>query len=315
MENRRKLIMILNSRKLLKKILIICAFACYVVSSPFIYAEDETEEHDEHAEEIVRMSNEELEEFGIVVKEARSTTMQLHTDLSGEIRSDPRRIAHIIPRFEGVVKNVRKEIGDKVKKGEILAIIESNESLVKYNMTSAIEGTVIDMHMTPGELVYGDSNHEITVANLDVVWAELSIYQKDLPTIQLGQEAVISPGYGAYKANGKISYISPVIDEATRTASARVLLDNKTGKWKPGMFITAEVLTLEREVPLAVTKNAIQTFEGQKVVFVKEHDGFEPRPITIGVQNDKSVEIISGLHEGESYIAQGAFTLKAELMK
>ena len=320
--------MILNDRNFLARILIMGLLTAFVISNPFTYAEDKSAGHnepekvhdpgDEHAEEeIVKMSAEELKEFGILVKVAGPSSIQLHADLSGEIKPDPRKIAHMVPRFDGIVKKVYKEIGDRVKKREVVAVIESNESLSKYKLTSAIDGTVIDMHMAPGELVNGDcnSNHKITVANLETVWAELSVYQKDLFTIRTGQPVIISAGHGIYEAKAQISYVSPVIDEATRTATARVLLDNSAGKWRPGMFVTAEVLTLEREVPLAVSKNAIQTIEGQTVVFVQDKEGFRPRPVTVGIQNEKAVEILSGLHAGETYIAKGAFTVKAELMK
>ncbi|MBW1851095.1 MAG: efflux RND transporter periplasmic adaptor subunit [Deltaproteobacteria bacterium] len=318
--------MILNGKNFLSRILIIGVLTAFVSSNPFTYAEDKSDGHDEteevhnhgdeHAEEdIVKMSAEELKEFGIVVKAVGPSVIQMHTDLSGEIKPDPRKIAHMIPRFDGIVKKVHKTIGDRVKKGDVLAVIESNESLMKYEVTSAIDGTVIDMHMTPGELVNGGSNHDITVANLKTVWAELSVYQKDLSIISIGQMVIILAGHEIYEAKGKISYISPIIDEATRTATARVSLDNSTGKWKPGMFVTAEVLTLEQEVPLAVAKNAIQSFEGQAVVFVQDKEGFRPQPVTVGLQNDKVVEILSGLHAGETYIAKGAFTIKAELMK
>ena len=322
---------ILTDNKFLNRIFIVGVLTAFVISNPFTYAEGKSDGHDEpeevhnegdehtgdeHAEEeIVKMSDEELKEFGIVVKAAGPSAIQLHTDLSGEIKPDPRKVAHMIPRFDGIVKKVHKAIGDRVKKGEVIATIESNESLVKFDVTSAIDGTVIDMHMTPGEFVSGNSTHEITVANLKTVWAELSVYQKDLTFIRIDQTAIISAGHEIYEAQGIISYISPILDEATRTATARVSLDNSTGKWKPGMFVMAEVLTLEQEVPLAVAKNAIQSFEGRTVVFVQDKEGFRPRPVTVGIQNDKAVEILSGLHSGERYIAKGAFTIKAELMK
>jgi cobalt-zinc-cadmium efflux system membrane fusion protein len=278
-------------------------------------AQQHTDEHDEDEEEAVKISAAEMEEFGIVVQTAGPDIIHTHTDLLGEVKPDPSKIAHMVPRFEGVVKKVFKAIGDKVKKGEKIAVIESNESLQKYNLTSAIDGTVIDMHLTPGELVSGDSAHEITVANLETVWAELSVYQKDLSTITAGQTASISAGYGDSVIEGKISYVSPMVDEATRTATARVALDNRSGKWKPGMFVTAKVFTLGKKVHLAVAKNAIQIFEGQSVVFVQDSEGFRPQPVTVGIQNDKTVEILSGLHAGQQYIAKGAFAIKAEILK
>ncbi len=280
------------------------------------HAEDEHDRSSEHAEdEIVALSNNEMKEFGIVLKTAAPDKIQLHTDLSGEIRADPSKIAHIIPRFSGIVKEIRKTIGDKVKRNEVIAVIESNESLAKYKVVSSIEGTVIDMHMTPGEVTNEESAHDITVANLKTVWAELNVYQKDFSNIRVGQTAIISASYDMHEAEGIISFISPIVNEKTRTATARVALNNSSGRWKPGMFITSKVFTLKKLVPLAVAKNALQTFEGQTVVFVKDKEGFRPQPVIIGIQNSKTVEILSGLHKNQPYIAQGAFIIKSELMK
>ncbi|MDZ7765847.1 MAG: efflux RND transporter periplasmic adaptor subunit [Melioribacteraceae bacterium] len=81
------------------------------------------------------------------------------------------------------------------------------------------------------------------------------------------------------------------------------------------MFITAKVLTDFIEVDQAVTLNAIQNFEGQKVVFVKDGEGFRPQPVTIGKTNTKYAEVLSGLNTGQNYIAEGAFVIKSELLK
>merc|ERR1711879_352758 len=116
--------------------------------------EDAGGEHIE--EELVTLSDTEINELGIKLETVGSQKLQMHTDLTGEIVPDPDKIAHIVPRFAGVVKNVYKEIGDKVKKDEVIAIIESNESLVTYEVKSSIDGAVLDLHMTPGELIGDD---------------------------------------------------------------------------------------------------------------------------------------------------------------
>jgi cobalt-zinc-cadmium efflux system membrane fusion protein len=168
--------------------------------------------------------------------------------------------------------------------------------------------------MTPGELI-GDDKHIVTVADLSSVWAELTVYQKDIDDIKLGQSAQIYFNDIENAINGKIFYISPTVDEHTRTATARVRLNNSSGYWKPGMFITGKVLTDFVEVDQAVTLNAIQNFEGQKVVFVKEGEGFRPQPVTIGKTNTNYAEVLTGLNSGQTYIAEGAFVIKSELLK
>ncbi len=264
--------------------------------------------------EVVPLTDKELKEFGIKVKEVGPGTIQLHSELTGEIIPDPTKVARIIPRFAGIVREVRKNLGDRLKKGEVIAVIESNASLVRYEVKSSIAGTIINIHLTPGEVIVNDK-HSVTVADLSSVWASLSIYQKDLLKIKVGQISEVTTVDGSRSDKSKIFYISPIVDEQTRTATARVKLNNSSGAWKPGMFITAKVSTTKKTVPMVVNKNALQIFEGQTVVFVKDKNGFRPQPVSVGLQNNKSVEILDGLYPGQNYISKGAFTIKAELLK
>ena len=278
-------------------------------------ARDEDRENEKHSEEeLVTLTDAQINELGIRVDEVGPQKLQMHIDLTGEIVPNPDKLAHIIPRFTGVVKTVSKKIGDKVKKDEVIAVIESNESLVTYEVKSSIDGVVLDLHMTPGELI-GDDKHIVTIADLSSVWAELNIYQKDLNKIKIGQNAQVYFDQIENAVNGKIFYISPTVEEHTRTATARVLLNNSSGYWKPGMFITAKVLTDIIKVDQAVTINAIQNFENQKVVFVKDGEGFKPQPVTIGKTDTKYAEVLSGLITGQKYISAGAFVIKSELLK
>lgn len=274
-----------------------------------------TEEGGEaHDEEVARLNDAELQEFGIELATAEAGEIQLHVDLTGEIKIDPDRLAHIIPRFPGIVREVRKKIGDRVKKDEVLAIIESNESLAPYEVTSLIDGTVIEMHLTKGEVI-SDQSHDIVVADLSYVWADLSVYQKDLQYIEVGQSATISAGPKLPEVSGRISYISPVVDEGTRTAIARVVLPNPQGSWRPGLFVTGRVTTESVTVPIVVPKTALETYQDRTVVFVKTGEGFKPQAVTLGRTNRKNSEIIAGLQPGQVYVSRGGFTLKAELQK
>ena len=272
------------------------------------------ESEEKHNEDVVSLTEKELKEFGIKINEVESGKIQLHSDLTGEIMPDPTKVAHLIPRFAGIVREVRKNIGDNVEKGEVIAVIESNESLVQYEVKSSIAGTVIEIHMTPGEVI-GDEGHEVTVADLSSVWASLTVYQKDLTKIRVGQTASISTIDEDKVINSKIFYVSPIVDEKTRTASARVRLNNSSGFWKPGMFITGKVFSTSKKVPMVVNKNALQLFRGETVVFVQDKKGFRPQPVSIGMENNKLVEILSGLHQGQKYAAEGAFTIKSEFLK
>lgn len=274
---------------------------------------EELNENAKHSEAII-LTDSDLKELGIEIKDARTGVIINHIDVTGEIKAEPSRLSHLIPRYPGIVKEVYKTVGEKVKQGDVLALIESNESLTTYEVQSLLDGTIIELHMAKGDLVGGEEL-ALTVANLDKVWATLSIYQRDINKVKVGHYAMVSFGSEERGEEGTISYVSPVVDEATRTASARVILNNNSGKWRPGMFVSAKIYVSEKKVPIVVEKSALQTLEDKTVVFIKRGDEFFPQQVKLGLENDVSVEIASGLQAGQQYVSKGSFTLKAEILK
>lgn len=271
-------------------------------------------EHEEAA--AIQLNEDEIAEFDIAIGIAQPGKLRVHITVPGEIVIPPDNLAHIHPRFPGMVKEVKKHIGDRVREGEILAIMESNESLTEYQIKSLIDGTIIEKHITRGEIVEADNNrHGFVVADLSEVWVYLNLYQKDLPSVRKGQKVIISVGPGLEEVEGNINYISPLINETTRTATARVVLSNSKGIWKPGLFVTGAIITDEFMAELVVPKTAIETIENKPCIFVQSEDGFEPRYITLGRKNQTLVEVLNGLNKGEKYVTKGGFTLKAELQK
>ena len=276
-------------------------------------AEENEHGHNEH-EDMVRLTDAEMEEFEVEIDVAGPGKLHLEVVVPGEIAVNYDRLAHIGPRFPGVVTEVRKHVGDDVTKGEVLAVIESNEGLVPYEVKSFINGTVIEKHMTLGE-AHSEDVDAFVIADLDTVWVNLSIYQMHLPKVAVGQRVVISVGQGVPDAKGVISYISPVVDQHTRTAAARVVLSNRGGRWCPGLFVEGRITVEERKVALLVPKSALQTMDGQTVVFVQTQEDFQPQSVEIGRTNDASAEVLSGLVPGQKYVSKGGFVLKAELLK
>ena len=192
--------------------------------------------------------------------------------------------------------------------------MESSESLSTYSVKSLLEGVVIARHVSVGEAV-STERELFVVADLSEVWVDFQAFQKHLPALAAGQRVHITAGHGLPEAEALVSYISPVVDEATRTATVRAVLPNDDGKWRPGLFVTGRVETASVQVPVAVPLTAIQTIGEIPVAFVKDDDGFEPRPVRLGRKGPHSVEIADGLAPGDLYVARGAFTLKAELQR
>ena len=265
-------------------------------------------------DELVVLTAAEIEEFGLRVAPVGKATIERFIELPGVVRPNEDRLAHIVPRFAGIVTKVRKRIGDSVKSGETLAVIESSQSLSPYALKTLIGGVIIEKHVTRGEAVTPESQ-AFVVADLRSVWIDLSVYQRDLTQIRPGQSARVIAGHDLPEARGVVSYVTPVVDEGTRTATARIVLDNPDGFWRPGMFASAEVMVERSEVEIAVPVSALHSLGDQTVVFVRGSEGFRPRPVTVGVRDSQWAEIAEGLTPGESVVIRGGFTVKSELLR
>ena len=187
------------------------------------------------------------------------------------------------------------------------------EQLGLYSVRAPFRGTVIEKHITLGEKLADDAD-VFTIADMSTVWVDLSVYQKDLPSVRRGQAARIIVGSGAPEARGKIAFVSPIVDENTRTCTARVVLPNPDGSLRPGLFITAELDAGQTRAAVLVPKEAVQRIGEERVVFVPTAAGFVPKPVALGRQSRTHAEVISGLSAGERYVARGAFELKAKLV-
>jgi cobalt-zinc-cadmium efflux system membrane fusion protein len=183
----------------------------------------------------------------------------------------------------------------------------------RYEIRAPFAGTVVDKHITLGEKV-GDESEIFVIADLTTVWVDLSVTQKDFPFVREGVEVTLSAGYGVPDAEGTIDYVSPVLGEATRTATARIVLPNPHGVWRPGLFVSAHVSTAETRVPLVIPKTAAQQLDQEWVVFVEAEGGFEPVPVTLGRSDENWFEVLAGLEPGRRYVADGAFECKAKVV-
>ena len=292
--------------------------ACLLAAVP-VPAQDEHErEHDDHEEaehvDLVTMDAATRAEFGIETETAGPGVLRSHRTLPGEVRVNRDRIVHLVPRYEGVVREVRARVGDKVAANQIMAVVEGDASLSEFRVRTALAGTVIERHVGLGEAVSRDQILFV-VADLDTVWIELAVYLRDLESVRVGLPVNVTCGRHDSGIDARIDYVSPVVDEITRTATARVVLANDDLHWRPGMFVTARLETRAEDVAVAVPASAIFTVEERTCVFVETDAGFVARPVTLGRKTDDLVEVTDGLAAGEVYVARGGFTLKAELAK
>ncbi len=272
------------------------------------------QEPKEHKEDIVRLNEQTMREFGVETGMAGPGQLRQEIQIPGEVKLNETRMAHIVPRFPGVVTAVRRQLGDAVKAGEVMAVIESNESLVPYELKSLVDGTVIKQHIALGEVLEPNSE-PFVVADLSTVWVDFSVYQKDIGLVREGQAVTVVAPHGLGTATGKISYLGPTMSETTRTALARAVLPNPERRWLPGLFVTGRVEVEVKDYPLVIPLTAVQNVEDHESVFVKTKDGFVPRPVKLGRKDSAWAEVLDGLTRGETFVAKGAFHLKADLQK
>lgn len=182
--------------------------------------------------------------------------------------------------------------------------------LTRVLIRSPRDGNILERHVSPGEKVDADTAI-FNMADLDQVWARLQVPSRDLEMVKTGQRVTITSESGA-ETTGTISVIGPLVSEDTRTADVRVILDNHSGDWKPGLFVRGSLELPEIESRLLVPRDALQNINGEDFVFVPSgEDTFITAPVVTGRTDGTSVEIVSGLESGMEYVAEGAFELKA----
>ena len=272
-------------------------------------------EEDEHgAEGRVELTAAQLKNSEIVIEEAGPAKLRTKLRVFGKISPNEERLAHVMPRYPGIVRRVGKRLGDTVQKDDVLAVVQSNESLQDYEIKSDIAGTVVEKDVVVGESVGADKTIFIVV-DLSTVWVDLNVYRQDFAKLRVGEKVLLEAAGVPEKVEGVISYISPFGAESTQTMLARAEVPNKSGMLRPGLFVSADVVLEEEEVDVAVKESALQTIEEKEIVFVQEGDSFEPRPIKLGRRDGDFVEIVSGILPGESYAAKNSFVLKAQIGK
>jgi cobalt-zinc-cadmium efflux system membrane fusion protein len=182
------------------------------------------------------------------------------------------------------------------------------------SLKSPFSGVVTKAQASPGDVV--EAGQDIfTVADLSRVWVQADVYEKDLGRVRVGQSALITVDtYPNETFEGKVAYISDVLDPQTRTARVRCELANPDLRLKTDMFANIELPTKLSKQAIAVPAGALQEVEGKNVVFIRHSQTqFEKREVEKGVTVKGLTEIVNGVKQGEPVVTQGAFHLKSIL--
>lgn len=343
---------------------------------------DHQNENTEKQNEVIHFDETQIKQAGIVIDRAEPKVIGSTTRLNGEIKFNEDRTAHVVPRLAGIVESVTADLGQQVKKGQVLAVISSIQlaelrsellstqkrkelaqitydrekklwlekisseqdylqaqqnlsemnialqnatqklsalgatpaaanKLSQYELRAPFDGIIVEKHLSQGEAIKEDAN-VLTISDLSTVWAEITVPAEDLKLMRVGETAVVQAISMNSVAEGKITFVSSLFGEQTRTAKARVILKNPNMAWRPGLFVSVNLTNSENEVAVAVQSDAIQTIDNQSVIFMKVDGGFISHPVVIGRSDGKYSEVSEGLKVGTPYAAAGSFVIKAE---
>jgi len=260
------------------------------------------------------LSAEGLRAANVTIEGAGPQRIENSVRVYGRILPNEDRVAHIRARFPGIIKEIRKSLGDTVEKGDLLAVIESNQGLQPYEIRSQVSGTVVARHATLGEYI-ADTQEIFVVVNLSEVWADFQVYRDDPIAIEVGQSITIDLDDDRPQIPAKVTYVSPITDQVTQSKLIRAVLPNPNGNLRPGLFVSGELAVSNKEVPLAVKRTAIQSFRDWNVVYLTDGHTFQAMPVELGRKDAEYVEVLSGIESGDRYVSENSFIIKADIEK
>ncbi len=173
-------------------------------------------------------------------------------------------------------------------------------------------GTVLEKQILPGAFIMpGDKLYSLS--DLSTVWLYADVYEKDIAGITPGQPVVVTSGaYPGESFTGNVTFINPVLDDATRTVKVRVEMANPTGKLNPNMFVNANI-QLPLGDSLVIPESSLLDTGNRKIVFVAQsEDTFVKRDVVVGQHADGYIQILSGLQPGETVVTAATFLIDSQ---
>jgi cobalt-zinc-cadmium efflux system membrane fusion protein len=250
---------------------------------------------------------------GVRIEQAGPATIHDRVRLMGRVALDGDRFAEVRSRFEGPVREVGVALGDSVKAGQTLAIVENRESLRTFAVTAPFAGMVLARHTNVGDVAGSQPLFEI--ADLSSLWVEFNAFGEQATRLTAGQPMTVRATTGELSTATTLERLLPLASSASQTVIARATLPNTDGRWRPGMAVEADVTVASREVPLAVKRIGLQRFRDFTVVFAQVGDSYEVRMLELGEQDDVHVEVVGGLKPGTPYVTEQSFLIKADIEK
>jgi cobalt-zinc-cadmium efflux system membrane fusion protein len=175
-----------------------------------------------------------------------------------------------------------------------------------------VAGEVVDRLVAPGQLMQAGGTQCFTVSNMSTVWVLANIYQNDLAYVHVGDPVTVETDAYPGVVRGRISYLAPALDPATRTLQARIVASNPGERLKKDMFVTVNVRASTISNALTVPDSAVlRDSENMPFVYVlSANNQAARRPVTIGESQGGKTQILTGLQAGDRIIGDGSLFLQ-----
>ena len=198
---------------------------------------------------------------------------------------------------------------------QVRRLEESSKVVSEVTVSAPSRGVVIVRSVNPGQVVMA-GQELFVVTDLASVWVIGEVYEKDIPSLRVGAEATVSVPFGGVKPlRGRVAYVDPRVESATRTTKVRVEVPNADGRLRLGMFVSLSFQSGAGEAMTLVPRAAVQPVGERNVVYVAAGDG-EPRfleqPVKLGQAVGELVQVLEGLKPGQKVVTDGSFLLRAE---
>jgi multidrug efflux pump subunit AcrA (membrane-fusion protein) len=248
------------------------------------------------------------ESIGLQTDKADFHSIDTVLPLYGNVKIDPDRHAHVTTRISGRVEQLLARVGDRVEKGQKLAVIQSRqigEPPPQVEVVAPVSGVVNERSVSLGDAV--EPNTELFhIVDLSKVIVVAQVYEEDVAKVRREQEARIAAlSYSTNEFMGTVTFIGLELDPETRTLPVWLAVDNPDGKLRADMFVKAAVLLAKNSDVLTVPKSAVLSDGGEKFVFVRTGDTFNRVDVQTGAEDDRNVEIKDGLVPGDEVVVQG----------
>ena len=262
-------------------------------------------EHGKEIDTLADLPEEKVKQLGIPILKAAGGPIDSYLIMFGKIDLHPEKALHLHSKYPGVVHEVYKSIGDEVRAGTVLARVENNVGVQTSDLVSTINGFVIEKKIAAGQSINEDIE-AFTVADTSVVMATLTAYPRDMNRISVGQTVSLQSSKDNPAEIATISYISPLLDEKTRTGKVQFFLKNDKGLWRAGQFVIGTIHIGKRDVTVRLAKDLFHSSGSSSTkLYVKNGNQFVQRSVGIKAGDSSFVEITSGLSAGEEYLGLG----------